>query len=295
MSAPAIVARRVTKRFGTVTAVEQLDLTVASGETVVLWGPNGAGKTTVLRCLLGIVPFEGAITVAGHDVRTDGKAARRQLGYVPQEIRLHGEPTVREAARFYARLRRVPDDRADALLERWQLREAGRRPVRGLSGGMKQKLALVIALLADPPILLLDEPTSNLDVQARRDFSTLLEQLKRDGKTLVCCLHQLGDVWKLADRMVVLAQGRMVSDGPPADVAGTLPETTIVCVTVARERTQDAAMLLEQHGWSVQRNGMQLWVSVPTGRRVEPVTRLVAAGIRILDIEWESAIWNGGS
>ena len=284
----AIVVHRVTKRFGAVTAVADLDLTVASHETVVLWGANGAGKTTVLRCLLGVIPFEGAITVHGHDVRRQGKVARHHLGYVPQEIRLHGEHTVREAARFYAQLRRVADERAEMLLEQWQLREAIDRPVRGLSGGMKQKLALVIALLADPPILLLDEPTSNLDVQARRDFSVLLEQLKRNGKTLVCCLHQLGDVWKLADRMVVLAQGRKISEGPPEVVAGTLAERAVVCVTVARERTDDAARLLEQQGFAVERNGMQLWVTVPAHRRVEPVTRLAQAGIPVLDVELDS-------
>ena len=281
---PAIEVNALSKRFGAVTAVDDVSFTITEHEAVVLWGANGAGKTTILRCILGVIPFAGSIRVLGHDVRSCGKLARSHLGYVPQEIRLHGEQTVAETASFYARLRGVPLDRATGLLEQWQLRDAMRRPVRGLSGGMKQKLALVIALLADPPVLLLDEPTSNLDVRSQRDFSILLEQLKRAGKTLLCCLHQLGDVWKLADRVIVLERGRCVQAGTPSAVIETLRDRAIVCVTVARERIAEAAGLLEQQGFTVQRNGMQMWVNVPAGRKVEPVRQLIEAGIPLLDL-----------
>ena len=153
---PAINLRDVVKHFGIRRALNHLTFDVRRGETVVLWGPNGAGKTTALRCMLGILPFDGTITVLGHDVRRQGREVRRLIGYVPQELGLHAEQTVEETVSFYARIRRIAGARAASLLEAWHLREAAHVPVRALSGGMKQRAALVIALLADPPILLLD-------------------------------------------------------------------------------------------------------------------------------------------
>jgi ABC-type multidrug transport system ATPase subunit len=282
---PAITVRQLVKRFGRLVAVDHLDFSVAPRETLVLWGANGAGKTTVLRCVLGVVPFEGSIQVLGHEVRAQGKAARAQMGYVPQEIRFPGEQTVWETVTFYARLRRLPVTRAAALLDQWQLRGAAQQPVRALSGGMKQKLALVVALLADPPVLLLDEPTSNLDAASRREFSILLDQLKRSGKTLLCCLHRVGEVWKLADRVVLLDGGRRVGEGPPSLVAGSLQARTVMCLTVGPDRMVRAAEVLAAHGFAVERNGMQLWVGVAEGRKAEPIQRLMEAGIPLLDLE----------
>jgi ABC-type multidrug transport system ATPase subunit len=215
---PAIAIRGLTKRFGKVTAVADLNLEVRAGETVALWGPNGAAKTTVLRCLLGLFPCQGTAHVLGHPCGPWGKASRRQLGYVPQEVRLHADCRVRDTARFYARLRRVPDSAADRLIDDWGLRAVESLPVRHLSGGMKQKLALVVALLADPPILLLDEPTSNLDPRSRREFGALLQRLKATGKTLLFCTHRSGEVRRLADRVIVLEHGAKIAEGPPDSV-----------------------------------------------------------------------------
>ena len=213
----AIRVEELTKYFGLVTAVKDVTFEVARGETVVLWGANGAGKTTVVRCILGVIPYLGTITVGGADVRSQGKEARRQIGYVPQEIRLHDTQTVRETAEFYAAIRglRVVDDR----LAEWGLADVATRRVGQLSGGMKQRLALALALLADPPVLLLDEPTSNLDADARRELLGFLEQFKRRGKTLVLCSHQAAEVWRLADRVVVLEGGRAVQHGRPETIA----------------------------------------------------------------------------
>jgi ABC-type multidrug transport system ATPase subunit len=216
MSAPAIRVTNLTKYFGFAAAVNDVTFDVGSGETVVLWGANGAGKTTVVRCLLGIMPYVGQITVCGADVRLQGKYARRRMGYVPQEIRLYDTQTVREAAQFYAALRglRVVDDRLAA----WGLSDVAARRIGKLSGGMKQRLVLALALLADPPVLVLDEPTSNLDVEARRALLGYLEQCKRSSKTLVLCSHQADEVWRLADRVIVLEAGRMVQEGRPETV-----------------------------------------------------------------------------
>ena len=205
----------LTKRFKKVTALSHVNLEILRGEVVALWGPNGAGKTTLLRCLLGIIPFEGQAKVMGLDVKSEGKEVRRHIGYVPQEIRLHLDQTVWETVNFYARLRKVSVERVGRLIDEWGLSQAKKQLAQNLSGGMKQKLVLVIALLSDPSILFLDEPTSNLDVEAREVFNTALERLKKAGKTLIFCSHQTSEVQKIADRVVVLEAGVQKSDGHP--------------------------------------------------------------------------------
>jgi nitrous oxidase accessory protein len=208
----AIVVHGLTKRFGKVTALADLSFEVKQGETVALWGPNGAGKTTVLRCLLGLLPADGTMHVLGAPCGPRGRASRRRIGYVPQEVRLPADQSVRDTVRFFAALRRVPATRVEPLLDDWGLKEVAHRPVRHLSGGMKQKLAVVLALLSDPPVLLLDEPTSNLDAHTRGEFAALLARLKASGKTMLLCTHRRSEVWRLADRVVVLEGGRKVAE-----------------------------------------------------------------------------------
>ena len=206
---------KLTKRFKKIIAVSNVDLEIHRGEVVALWGPNGAGKTTLLRCLLGIIPFEGQAKVMGLDVRSRGKEVRRHVGYVPQEIRLHLDQTVWETTCFYARLRKVPADRVEKLIAEWGLSSAKKQLAQDLSGGMKQKLVLVIALLSDPPVLFLDEPTSHLDAETRDEFESALERLKKSEKTLIFCSHRPSEIQKIADRVVVLEAGIKKMDGKP--------------------------------------------------------------------------------
>ena len=284
----AIVVDHLTKRFGQKVAVDRLSVDVARGETVVLWGANGAGKTTVMRCILGLIPYEGAIRVCDLDAQRDGKAVRRLIGYVPQELGLAGDPTVEELLLFYARLRRVQISRAMYGLEHWQLDRVKQQPVRTLSGGMKQKLALAIALVSDPPVLLLDEPTSNLDVKTRGELSALVERLKREGKTLLLCSHRVSEVVKLADRVIVLEEGRRVEEGALEDVRNALMRDVLIGIVVPAAQRQKAASVLQQHGFSVQVNGVQLWVSLGRERKIEPLQCLLDADISVLDFEVES-------
>lgn len=217
-----IQGRGISKRYKKVQALSSVDIEVHRGEAVALWGPNGAGKTTLLRSLLGIIPFEGSAQVAGFDVKRNGRDARASIGYVPQEIRLHQDQTVWETLTFYAELRGVPRDRAEKLLNEWELSASRHQMAQNLSGGMKQKLALIIALLSDPPLLFLDEPTSNLDAHTRREFNSVLERLKAAGKTLVFCTHRASEVRKSADRVLVLEAGVAKAEGSPASVRSYL-------------------------------------------------------------------------
>lgn len=291
----AMIVRSLTKRFGALTAVDDVSLTVRSGETVALWGPNGAGKTTILRCVLGLMPFEGMIAVLGRDVRREGKAARRLLGYVPQELGLYRDQTVLESVSFYARLRRVPVPQGRALLETWGLSGAAEQPVRTLSGGMKQKLALVIALLGDPPVMLLDEPTSHLDARARREFSELLLRLKDARKTLLFCSHRMSEVTKLADRVVILEQGRANMVDTPDRVQEHLPDLAALVLTIPRAQQAEAVALLQRHDFSVSCNGTQVWVEVRAARKVEPLRLLHEARIPVADFDVEAAQSNLGA
>jgi nitrous oxidase accessory protein len=286
--AAAIAVADLTKRFGKATAVDGLSFTARPGQTVALWGPNGAGKTTVLRCLLGLYLFEGSLSVMGNPCGPRGRASRRALGYVPQEVRLHADDTVRDTVRFYARLRGASAERGGRLIVEWGLGDVVDRPVRHLSGGMRQKLALVVALLADPPVLLLDEPTSNLDARTRREFAGLLQRLKAAGKTLLFCTHRPSEVWALADRVVVLEWGRKVAEGPPEEVRRHLSAAAHLGLVVPGDQVERAHETLATGGFAVDRTGSRLWVDVAAGRKIEAIERLRLAGLAVLDFDLES-------
>lgn len=210
-------AHHLTKKFGRLTAVDNLSFDIPPGQAVGLWGANGAGKTTALRCLIHLIPFEGQVIVDGHDVRREGKQARLKVGFVPQHLTFHDDLRVDETLHFYARLKKLGGITAvtEQHLDRLALRPHLHKPVGDLSGGLKQRLALALALLADPPILLLDEPTASLDTAARTDFLALLQELKHRGKTIIFSTHRYEEIVALADRVLHMADGRLVADCHP--------------------------------------------------------------------------------
>lgn len=282
--APLLVASQLHKRFGSLIALEDLSFTVRAGEAVALWGANGAGKTTALRCLLNLFPFEGQVTVGGLDVRRHSKAARRQIGFVPQTQALHDDLTVDETLIFYRRLRRVETSAGlEALLERLGLSPYRSRRVGELSGGLKQRLALALALLSDPPVLILDEPTANLDLQAREDFLHLLRDLKKAGKALIFSSHRLEEATQLADRVLLLESGRLAADAPPDQLGQRLGWQTTLHIYLAEPALAPAMSALAGYGWPVSRNGRGLRVQVAPGQKGEALRVLHAAGVTVQD------------
>ncbi len=282
--------RDLTKRFGPLVAVDHLSFDASAGEAVALWGANGAGKTTALRCLLGLLPYEGIIQVAGYDVGLQGKAARQLVGFVPQELNFHDDLTVRETLHFYARLKKAPAEAIAAVLERLNLAEHAHKPVRDLSGGMKQRLALAVALLADPPLLVLDEPTTNLDARAREDFLALLIGLKAAGKTLIFASHRLDEVMDLADRILVLERGRLIAEGTPEELGDRLGWRVTLRLHIPGDRVEPAIAMLIDHGFSVSRNGESVRVQVARGEKGKPIGLLIQAGIPVHDFEVEQPL-----
>ena len=205
-----IAVRGLTKRFDALTALDNVSFDVRPGETFALLGPNGSGKTTTLKCLAGLcVPSAGDILINGIELAQQPIVARSALSFLPQRVGFPEQITAREALDFYRRLRNLPPTRVESCLEHCALTDIADRVVSEFSGGMLQRLGVAVAILADAPILLLDEPTASLDPEAAAAFRTFLDSLKEAGKTIVFSSHVLSDVEYLADRVAILVGGRL--------------------------------------------------------------------------------------
>jgi ABC-type multidrug transport system ATPase subunit len=280
-----ISVQGLTKDFGRFRALDELSFRVERGESVALWGGNGAGKSTAIRCLLGILPFRGEIAVDGIDVRRHGKAARGRMGYVPQELRLHDDFRCLDILGFFARLRRADVRRCPDALAGVGLAEHARKRVRELSGGMKQRLALAIALLDDPPVLLLDELTSGLDARARADFLQRRVGLKRDGRTILFTSHRSDEVEALADRVVLLEQGKLAGECGSAAFVERVTGRQVMKIHMAPASIAEAMRILTAAGVTAWPNGCGVHVEVAVRRKAEPIRRLTDAAIDIEDFE----------
>ena len=215
-----IRARGLTKRFGTFTAVDGIDFDVAPGEAFGFLGPNGAGKTSTMRMIGCTSPVsEGELRILGLDPRREGATIRSRLGVVPQADTLDNELTVRENLFIYGRYfgysREECNRRADELLEFVQLTDRGKDLVEPLSGGMKRRLTIARSLINDPQVMLLDEPTTGLDPQARHLVWDRLYRLKQRGVTLVLTTHYMDEAEQLCDRLVVMDKAKIVAEGSP--------------------------------------------------------------------------------
>jgi len=197
------------KRFGAIRAVDDLSFDVEAGETFAVIGPNGAGKTTMLKSLLGLTrPDAGSVAVGPHHLSPTDPRARHDLGYVPQRVTFPPGRSVEEVLGFFAALRGLDGGAARAALRRVGLESMAARRASELSGGYTQRLSLAQALLGEPALLVLDEPTASLDPEATWEFRSLIEQLRRDGKTILLCSHLLAEVERVADRVLILVEGR---------------------------------------------------------------------------------------
>ncbi len=219
-SAPLVEARGLVKKFGDAVAVDHIDFEIRQGEAFGFLGPNGAGKTSTMKMIATVSPItEGEMTVLGLDPRTQGAQIRSHLGVVPQEDNLDLELTVAENLWIYGRYHDVPKNeirrRTDELLDFAQLTERRDSTVESLSGGMKRRLTIARALINEPDLVILDEPTTGLDPQARHVLWDRLYRLKQQGATLIITTHYMDEAEQLCDRLVVMDEGKIVAEGSP--------------------------------------------------------------------------------
>jgi Cu-processing system permease protein len=248
-----IEIRDVSKRYGRRVAVSAISLTFRPGEVTLLLGANGAGKSTLLRCVLGITDFEGEIRVAGLDPLTDGPSVRALIGYMPQSGGLHNDLTVEETMHLYAAIRRAPRERCAVLVEEAGLAGHAAVKVGDLSGGLRQRLGFALALLTDPRILVLDEPSASLDAGSREWLAKRLRAAADEGRVVLVSTHAGQELLAAGDRRIVLEDGRLIASNPPdaretpasADVRA-IARSSLDERAVARSRVGSVAPLIRK-------------------------------------------------
>jgi ABC-type multidrug transport system ATPase subunit len=278
----------VGKRYGATVALESVTFDLDAGEIMALIGSNGSGKSTLIKSVVGLIQHTGRVTVNGIDVARDARTARRYLGYLPQHSALHSDLTVRETAIFHADMKGIPHERARAGVEAVGLAEHADKTVAALSGGMRQRLGLAVALLADPPLLVLDEPATGLDIAARLELRDLVGEQRTRGTAVLLSTHWLEDVPYLADRVLTLEGGRVKSI-EPASALVDLAEARSRVYLRMNGHSPDAIPLLARlfPNDPIAHTGDWLVVTTAASRKASVVGAVVDAGMHVLDLRVE--------
>jgi ABC-2 type transport system ATP-binding protein len=288
--------RGLRKSFGRRRALAGIDLRVTERQIVAITGPDGAGKTTLLRSLAGLLEIEADVaTVLGYDLRGDVTALKAHTGYVPQSFGLQRDLTVADNLRFTARLHRMPEEtaraRADALLARTALAPFANRLAGALSGGMKQKLAIARALLHEPDLLFLDEPTAALDPEAAYIVRDAISRLRTAGRTIVLATHNLDEADRLCDR-IAFVRGSLLRIDSPARLRGALGGrgVEIALDGPLDDRLLASVRLLPGVGGLAATDGrLSIGLDDPTRDTPDLVRALVAAGAGIVEVRERAA------
>ncbi|MDP6706502.1 MAG: ABC transporter ATP-binding protein [Alphaproteobacteria bacterium] len=285
---PLLEVAKSSKRYGRHRAVCEASFTVGEGECVALVGHNGAGKTTLMKMILGLVrPSDGRLRVLGEDVaRSLSAAAARRLGYLPETISFPAQMTGIEILRYLARLKGVAVDRCPELLQVVGLEGAAKQRIRAYSKGMRQRLGLAQALLGEPELLILDEPTTGLDPDLRRQFYEILDARRAAGTAILLSSHALTELQRHVDRIVVLDHGRVVAAGSLAELraAAALPVRIKVRAASAQNGLlRDRPVDVEAH----LINGHTVELVCAPERKIEVIRWITAGGHAVDDLEVE--------
>jgi ABC-2 type transport system ATP-binding protein len=225
MNEPSILMENLVKKFEDTTAVDELNLQIKKGELFGLLGPNGAGKTTTINILCGLLkPTSGLASVGGFNVQKETAKVKELIGVCPQDTPLYGYLTGRENAELFGKLHAMPKGKLkqnlDVLLDKMGLTEDAKRRAGKYSGGMKRRLSLVMALVHDPKIVFLDEPTVGMDPQSRRAVWDFIGDLKKHGKTIILTTHYMEEAETLCDRIGIIDHGKLIAMGTPGELMG---------------------------------------------------------------------------
>ncbi|WP_116368186.1 ABC transporter ATP-binding protein [Parahaliea mediterranea] len=279
MSGLAISARGLTRRFGELTAVDHIDLSVEKGRIFGFLGPNGSGKTTAIRMLCGLLtPSDGNVEVLGRRIPADAEPLRREIGYMTQKFSLYTDLTTLENLRFMARVyglgRGERRRRIDEVLEQFALTELRGRQLQAMSGGQRQRVALAVATLHRPTLLFLDEPTSAVDPENRRDFWEKLFDLSEAGTTILVSTHYMDEAER-CHRLAILERGRVRRDDSPQALMGAL-DGRVVEVSGSDLRTLRAQLMVRPEVVSAAQQGSRLRVLFDAGAEA-PLEQLHSA------------------
>lgn len=281
-----VEVRNVVKRFGRVEAVRDVSFDLPEGQTVALVGHNGAGKTTLMKLMLGLIrPTGGSITVMGEDPAAGEFAARRRLGYLPENVSFNAALTGQETLAFYARLKREPAKAVGTLLDRVGLTHAAGRRVGTYSKGMRQRLGLAQALLGEPRVLLLDEPTTGLDPALRHSFYEIVEELRGRGATVLLSSHALTELEERAGRVVIMNRGVKVADGTLDELRGIARLPTRIRLKVTESGLANVPNWLGPMGEWRRVNGHVVEIDASPERKIDVLRRATDEDAPVEDID----------
>jgi ABC-2 type transport system ATP-binding protein len=274
----------VSKVYGRKPALDNVSLEVPAGVHMLVLGPNGAGKTTLIKCIMSLVNYRGKIKVGGVDTRKKAKEARSKIGYVPQSYALYDNISVMEHSRLTARLKGVGSSEIEQILTTVGMFDYRRKKVRELSSGMRQRLGIALALIGNPPFLILDEPTSNVDMRGRFEFQKILDELMKQGKTMLSTTHFAG-LGEMATNVAVMDHGKVVAIGDPATLLSKLKASSTVYLKLGVPDTKRAVEMLMNSGATEVRDE-ESWtaVTLPNDKRMAAIAALIKSGMVVEDM-----------
>lgn len=282
----AIELKAVDKRYDKAVVVDRIDLQVNAGESFALVGHNGAGKTTIMKLMLGLTrPSSGQITVNGEDPANRlFSATRRVLGYLPESVSFYPNMTALELLSYYARLKGVAITEVRQRLEQVGLHDAAKKRLNTYSKGMRQRLGLAQAILGNPELLFLDEPTTGLDPSLRRDFYRIIGDLRAGGTTVVISSHSLNEIEAQADRIALIKNGKLVACGSLEDLSRQVNLPVRTQLTVAPGRAAHVAEQLEQHFQIDKVDDHSFELICPLDKKMAVLKHVADLGESVLDI-----------
>ncbi|MDX8141396.1 ABC transporter ATP-binding protein [Lentzea sp. BCCO 10_0061] len=277
------------RRFGDVLAVDDVSFTISEGETYGLLGPNGAGKTTTISMITGVLaPDAGEVLVAGEPMSTNAIAAKRLVGYVPQELALYPDLTGRENLRFFASLYGAPRSRVDHVLDVVGLADRAGDLAREYSGGMKRRLNVAIGLLHEPKLLVLDEPTAGVDPQSRNQIMDNVRALAAEGMAILYTTHYMEEAERLCDRVGVIDSGRLIAEGTRRELVERLGERDRISLLLDGDVTHAASVLgsiRNVHGMATHGQGLELVVDDARETLPLVLSAISADGVVVRSVE----------